>query len=278
MSEPLLAHSKVTADGHDAPSKWVAFLHGVFGMGLNFRTFAKALVQEKPDWGALLVDLRGHGASPPLPPPHTLATAAADVARLIDSIALPVRAIVGHSLGGKTTLAFVKQFPGSIDQAMVLDSMPGARPHEAATGLSRSVLHFLEGLPPVLDSRETFTRAARDAGFSGAVTEWLAMNVRRRDEGYGLRLDLPAIRALLVDYYDLDAWDAVEDPRYVAKLDLVIAGASAHWAPADIDRARTLAVSRPGLDVHVVEGAGHWLHVDAPDAVRAIVRDSLGAN
>lgn len=276
MADELIAHTQVTADGA-SPSKWVVFLHGVFGMGLNFRTFAKALVTERPAWGALLVDLRGHGTSPPMPPPHTLETAAADLERVVRARGLRAPVLVGHSLGGKTVLAYAKAFPASIDRAIVLDSMPGARPQEAATGLSRSVLQFLEALPARMESRETFTRAARDAGFANGVVEWLAMNVRRADDGYALRLDLPVIRALLVDYYHRDAWDVVEDAAFVERLHLVIAGASAHYTEAERERAAYASHTRSGLSIHVVEGAGHWLHVDAPDAVRAIVRDALDA-
>lgn len=282
MSADLLAHTKLTADGA-TPSRWVVFLHGVFGMGLNFRTFAKALVAERPAWGAVLVDLRGHGATPRLDPPHTLATAAADVKRLVDALGLASAAgggpaLVGHSLGGKTVLAYAKQFPGTIERAVVLDANPGVRTGESAAALSRSVLHFLENLPAVLPSRETFTSAARDAGFTAAVVEWLAMNVRRVDGGgggYALRLDLPAIRALLVDFKELDAWDVVEDASYVERLHLVVAGASTHYGPEDRARAEHAARTRDGLAVHVVEGAGHWLHVEAPDATRAIVRGAL---
>lgn len=275
MADELLSHTRITADGA-SPSRWVVFLHGVFGMGLNFRTFAKALVTERPAWGAVLVDLRGHGTSPAMPPPNTLASAAADVERVVRALALRSPVLVGHSLGGKTVLAYAKAFPGSIDRAMVLDSMPGARPQEAATGLSRSVLHFLEALPARMESRDTFMDAARDAGFARGVVEWLAMNVRRAtDGGYALRLDLKVIRELLVDYYNLDAWDVVEDQSFVERLDLVIAGGSAHYALADRERAAHASRTRNGLAVHVVEGAGHWLHVDAPDAVRAIVREAL---
>lgn len=282
MTTPLLAHTILTADGA-TPSRWVVFLHGVFGMGLNFRTFAKALVAERPAWGAVLVDLRGHGASPPFAPPHTLAAAAADVERLIGSLApggRPIRAaaapvLVGHSLGGKTVLAYLKQFPGTIDRALVLDSLPGGSPDEAAAGLSRSVLKFLEGLPGVLPSRDAFTSAAKAAGFASAVVEWLAMNVRRSDAGYALRLDLGAIRALLLDFRDTDLWDVIEDASYVEHLDLVIAGASTHYGEAARGRAEHAVLTRSGLTVHVVEGAGHWLHVDAPESVRAIVRAAL---
>ena len=36
------------------------------------------------------------------------------------------------------------------------------------------------------------------------------------------------------------------------------------------------APPEPRVRVHVVEGASHWVHVDAPDALLAIWADALG--
>ena len=68
---PVLAHQRVTHEGA-APTRWIYFLHGIFGMGTNFRGVAKSLAAATPDWGFVLVDLRGHGASQGFAPPHTL--------------------------------------------------------------------------------------------------------------------------------------------------------------------------------------------------------------
>ena len=70
-----LAFSTVTANGA-APSQWMFFLHGIFGSGANWRTFAKRFVEARPSWGAALVDLRMHGASQNCAPPHTIEAAA----------------------------------------------------------------------------------------------------------------------------------------------------------------------------------------------------------
>ena len=65
-------------------------------------------------WRIILVDQRNHGHSAELEgfdPPHTLQAAAQDLHELIqqkyDSQQLSV--MVGHSLGGKTTLAYLEQ-------------------------------------------------------------------------------------------------------------------------------------------------------------------------
>src|SRR5690349_11504323 len=100
-------------------------LHGIYGQGGNWRTFARRLVERRPEWGCALVDLRMHGKSQGAPPPHSLAAAAADVAAL--AAELGARAIAGHSFGGKVTLA-VLAGGTRVDQAWVLDASPSARP------------------------------------------------------------------------------------------------------------------------------------------------------
>ena len=65
-------------------------------------------------WRIVLVDQRNHGHSAELPgfdPPHTMGTAAQDLTDLIQQkyAGQPISVIAGHSLGGKTTLEFLKQ-------------------------------------------------------------------------------------------------------------------------------------------------------------------------
>lgn len=271
-SEKLLNHSFVAADGA-SPDRWMVFLHGVFGMGQNFRTLAKNFVARKPDWGAILCDLRGHGTSQGFSPPHSLASAAGDVAELVASLGRDVRAILGHSFGGKVALTYLEAHPGELEYAFIVDSMPGARPHAFVVESTHAILTFLESLEQPLASREAFVEMVKSAGHAPAIAEWLAMNVRLGEGGYRVRLDLPAIRAMLVDYYGRDLWSAVTDRSVARRLELVVGGASLHYGPADLDRARAIAAREERVSVEIIEGAGHWVHVDAPGALlEAMVR------
>ncbi|KAE8809531.1 abhydrolase domain-containing protein C22H12.03 [Hordeum vulgare] len=78
-------------------------LHGILGSGKNWGSFAKRLAQEFPMWQFLLVDLRCHGDSASIKKrgPHTVASTAFDVLKLIGQLRLSPRVLVGHSFGGK---------------------------------------------------------------------------------------------------------------------------------------------------------------------------------
>jgi len=70
-----IATQDVMAPG-ESPDRWFAVLHGIFGSGRNWASVARRVVRARPEWGAVLVDLREHGESVGFEPPHTLDRAA----------------------------------------------------------------------------------------------------------------------------------------------------------------------------------------------------------
>ncbi len=269
----LLAHQIVR--GSTEPVELCFVLHGVFGMGTNFRTIAQRLAERSPRWGFVLVDLRAHGASQGLPPPHDLASAARDLFALSESLPLPVRAIVGHSFGGKVALQSLAERPSWADAAFVLDSDPSASPPLGdATSVVVRVLEALEELDGPIAKREDFAARLREKGFAEAIVQWLAMNVRRNGDAYELRLDLPAIRSMLMDYRARDLWSVFTESERTA-FHVVLAGeGSAVGEGARAELARVSANSSR-VQVHELPRAGHWVHVDAPEEIIAIVSGGL---
>lgn len=235
--------------------------HGMFGAGSNWRGIARKLVDRRRDWGVVLVDLRLHGRSEAGEPPHTVAACAGDLAGLIDELG-DVRALAGHSFGGKTALATRSRV--ALAQTWVLDASPGARP-EAADDPENSVVRVLDmmaRMPPTWPTRDAFVQAVIADGHTSALAQWLAMNLVGQGDVLVNRLDVVALRSLLVDYYRLDLWDAVADGSR-GELHVVVASAASSVSPADRER---LATAPSHVHVHPVT-AGHWLHIDAPAAV-----------
>lgn len=233
--------------------------HGIYGAGSNWRGIARKLVERRPDWGVILVDLRQHGRSEPGDPPHTIIAAAEDLRPIIGP---DVAAIAGHSFGGKVVLAARAFAPPTLHQTWMLDSSPSARSAEDSSVVR--VLELMERLPRTWARRDDFVAAVIAEGHSQALAQWLAMNVIPDATGQlALRLDLPAIRALLDSYYATDLWDVALDPALPGTLEVVIADRSRTLSAAD--RAR-LAAAPPHVHVNVVD-ADHWLHIEAPGPV-----------
>jgi pimeloyl-ACP methyl ester carboxylesterase len=250
------------------------FLHGILGSGPNWRTFAKQVVAAQPEWGAVLVDLRLHGDSQEgFAPPHTIAAAAGDVQELVATLEASsssrVRGVLGHSFGGKVALELARLRAGDFDHLFVVDSTPGARPDAKGSESTRHIVELLTELPSEFPDRAAFTAWIEGRGVSRPTAMWLAMNVRPLPNStrFVFRIDLAGVRALLVDYFRVDLWHVLEDPRGPMQAHLIVGGRSGVVDPED--RARAARCPQATLDV--IEEADHWVHVDAPDALRAIV-------
>jgi esterase len=267
-------HSIVTAQGV-SPTRYMLVLHGIFGSGGNFRSFIRRVADARPDWGFVLVDLRGHGQSLDAPPPHTLESCAQDLVQLGEKLSLNIRGIMGHSFGGKVSLAYAALRPNELDEVWVLDSTPSVRADGMKTVGAAHVLDTLDALPDTFPSREFFFDHMAASGMDRPQIEWLAMNVRRDGDAFRFRLDLPTIRALLEDYFSRDLWTPIEQPDNRRRLGFIIGGRSTTVSQPDRDRLSKLAASNPKLEIHILQNADHWIHVDDPDGLFTILRQAL---
>ena len=260
-----LSTRTVTSDDR-APDRWLGVLHGIYGAGRNWRSVARSLVEERPDWGAILVDLRQHGDSVGFDPPHTLERTAAD----LDGIDRPLRAILGHSFGGKVALIQGHE-DRKIEQVWVVDSTPAAGEPE---GSAWRMLRLLRRLPDRFDEREDAVTALADEGMDRAVALWMTANLERTDDGYRWRIDLDDMEALLRSFFETDLWDAVESPREGLELHFLRATGSPVLSAEAVGRIRAAGEETGRVFLHEVAG-GHWLNADNPEAVVELMKGRL---
>ena len=269
---PLLHRELVTApDGN--PGSHLVFLHGIFGSGRNWTTVARRLVRERPEWGALLVDLRQHGSSQGFPPPHTLASAASDVGRLILASERPVRAVLGHSFGGKVALEFARGggAAGVLETLWVVDSTPDSR---APGGSAWEVLEALRGAPGPFESRSDGVATLQAQGVPESVARWLVTNLEERKGGWSWRIDPADMEAMLRDFFRADLWSVVEEPPEELEIRLIKAEESSVLSSAACRRVEEAERSTGRVHLHRVAG-GHWVNADNPDALLSLLREKL---
>lgn len=279
MTAELPSATLLTAPGTspDQVERWIVFLHGILGRGNNWRGIARQLVTASPRWGAALVDLRAHGDSRHLPPPDHLDAAAADVARLVDSLPGPLGALLGHSFGGKVAVASLDRV--AIPHLFVVDSLPGPRPDRRGSEGTMKVLDVLDALPDRFESRDAFVAHVKAQGLRIALADWLATSLDRLDDGVRFGLDVARVRALLDDYFTRDLWPAIDPPPPGTVVHLVIGGRSTVYFDEDRARAHDIAARHPeAMHVHVLEKADHWVHVDDPAGLLTILRAALNVS
>jgi pimeloyl-ACP methyl ester carboxylesterase len=257
------------------PSRSIAFLHGILGRANNLRTIARRFVDLRPDWTALLVDLRGHGRSPRGSSDPSIESAARDVVDLALKAPLPVHTIVGHSFGGKIALEVAAMdLIDSLEHVIVIDSSPGSQEPSRNADSPLLVVEMLESLPRSFESRSTFVEAVVAKGETRELAQWLSQSVEKENDHFRFALDLDEIRALILDYYSRDLWPVIEDPPGVTHVHLVIADRSSAYSKKERERAQRIASSNTRVTVDVLD-AGHWVHADDPDGLLKTVLDRI---
>jgi pimeloyl-ACP methyl ester carboxylesterase len=95
----------------------VVLAHGFSDAGLCWTPVAQAL---EADYDIVMVDARGHGFSDAPETGYTLTEMASDLQGVIASLGLVRPAIIGHSMGGGTTLALAGLYP-NVPGAIILE-------------------------------------------------------------------------------------------------------------------------------------------------------------
>lgn len=285
-------------DGCSQPTQVACFVHGLLGSGRNWRSFARRLAEAAAQasgrgWRMVLVDQRNHGDSSRLRgfhAPHNMHSAATDLRGLFDSVlgGKAPDAIIGHSLGGKVVMSLLKQLQDEgggeagvqlPKQAWLLDSDPGPMPFSADRDVD-TVLREVRGIPLPLASRAALTTAMQEKGFSQGLIQWLGSNLIPIDshdpsKGMAWAFNLDGAAAMYASYRTTDLWPVLCKPPSGVGVHVVVAEQSDRFTPSMMQRlkgaeAKSRGAAGVGQQVegcttgHVLEKAGHWLHVDNP--------------
>ena len=247
-------------------------LHGIFGSGKNWLPVTRQVVERRPDWGAVLVDLPEHGRSTGLGGEFTLERCAHDLRELGRHASLHVEAVMGHSFGGKVALTLAKMDPPALEQVWVIDSSLDALDEPRGDGWMMFML--LRRLPTEFASRDEAIGAMTSFGVSTPVAQWMVMNLERRGDRFAWRMDLDHIESLLRSYYAADLWDAIEKPRGGQRVHIVKATDSPHIGEEPCGRIEAAGRATGRVELHRVAG-GHWLNVDNPQAMIELISARL---
>lgn len=239
---------------------WI--LHGILGSGRNWRSFARSLLRDDPSWRFVLPDLRNHGQTGPVEGPHRLEDCAAD----LRSLPLPQK-VIGHSFGGKVALSWAQTY-GTSQEIWVLDSVPyGDRAGDSDV---LDVLAALDTVVVPVPERSGLRRQLEEAGLPSFLIDWLLTSAREDDDGWRFVYDLAAVRQMLTSYLTTDFGSALETWSGT-ELHLVRAARSDRWKAPWVERLE--ALDEAGiLRFHTLADAGHWVQVDNPKGLSALLQ------
>jgi pimeloyl-ACP methyl ester carboxylesterase len=239
----------------------VAFLHGLFGQGRNFRTIARSL---EPDFTSLLVDLPDHGRSP-WTERVDLGSYAERVARELERFGEGGRVhLIGHSLGGKVAMLTALHHPDLVDRLVVVDISPVAH---GGTGEFEHLLGALGGL----DLSRLRRRADAEEALAGPIPNprvrgFLLQNLREDERGWHWQANLDLLRR---DLEVIGGFPDYDGPTFDRPVLWVTGERSDYVRPEHATRMRELF---PRTRLLTVKGAGHWVHSEQPEAFTSALR------
>jgi esterase len=250
----------ILAAREEGAGKPLVLLHGLFGSAGNFGTVQRRLAAR---FRVLTLDLRNHGASPhdadmryPLMAADVLETLAAREA-------LPA-VLVGHSMGGKVTMAAALARPEAVARLLVSDIAPV--PYAPA-------FRELAAAMLALELRPGLARAEADSALAGTVPQpglrgFLLQNLRFGATP-GWRIGLEEIAAALPDIEGWSAPAGVYDGSA-----LFVAGERSDYLR--LEHRAPIRALFPAARFATVKGAGHWVHADNPEGFTAVVEGFAG--
>lgn len=240
----------------------VVLIHGLFGDADNLNSLARSLPD---DYATLRVDLRNHGESFHADT-MSYAEMAEDVIDLLDHLNIKKAFFVGHSMGGKVAMQIALTHEDRVHAAIFADIAPVAydpRHTEILEALEKVDLSQVQ-------NRSDADKQLADTIPVRGVRQFLLKNLRRQDEGYAWRLNLPAIHA---NYDEITGFNA--SGNYQGPV-LFIKGSESNYLLAA--HQAQVEARFPNAQIKVIDGAGHWLHAEKPRIFNRLVERFLVAN
>ena len=256
----VLYSRKVGVNGVD-----FVVLHGLYGSGKNWRSFAGSLEQSFKVW---TLDARNHGDSP-----HAASMSyqemAEDVVRFFTDNELENVILLGHSMGGKTAMQLALQFPDKIVALIVVDIAPVCYDHQ------HKQLKLIEAMQELRLSAE-ISRSAIEKKLALKIPEkhilsFLMTNLTLKNGQFQWRIGLEQIAEgmpELLNYPEL---------KSVFKGPVQFIGGE----NSDYLKLEYHALIRkyfPESRITMLKNCGHWLHVEQPDAFKKTINEFLRYN
>lgn len=225
-------------------------LHGLMGSLDNWQTIARQLSEHMQVY---IVDQRNHGKSPHADT-HSYQDMVDDLEEFMQQRGLEKAHILGHSMGGKVVMKFALQHPEKVLSLVIADmGMRGYKPHhdQVFDALYRIDLDSVERRS---DAEEQMEPLMPDFG----MRQFLLKSLDRNKDGkYEWKFNLD----VLFNEYHYVIEPVGEDGVLDAPVLAIRGGNSGYVNDTDIEEYHKYF---PQVKVVTLEGAGHWLHAEAP--------------
>lgn len=261
MTDSIVLHAQLVGSGPP-----LVLSHGLFGSGRNWGGIARRLADRRQ---VHLLDARNHGSSPWVAT-MTYPEMAGDLAHYIEAAGLAPVDVIGHSMGGKTSMVLALTRPELVRRLIMVDIAPVEYRH----GAQEPYAVYIAAMR-ALDLKRIQRRAEADAALADVIKDdsmraFIVQNLESGSDGYRWRINLDAIGSNLEALTGFPATDA----HYNGPAITIAGELSNYVRPRD---EATIRLLFPSARIVVIEGAGHWPHADQPDRLMGVLDQALTA-
>ncbi|MCF6440699.1 alpha/beta fold hydrolase [Pseudoalteromonas luteoviolacea] len=242
-------------------AKTVILIHGLFGSLENLNIIARAL---EPQFNVVNVDLRNHGRSFKSDDMN-YQVMAQDILSLIDHLKLEQVILVGHSMGGKVAMQVAMLDEQKVSKLVVLDIAP-VQYHPRHDAIIAALNKVTSRTPK---SRSDADKIMSDNIEELGVRQFLLKSLAKNEDGeLEWRFNLPIIEK---NYSKII--DNIDTPRTCLCDTLFVKGNNSDYILPEHKNDIVSAFSK--ARAKIIQGAGHWLHAEKPEAVNRSIIDFI---
>lgn len=230
----------------------------VHGSGDSAQTW-RPLIARLSGCDSLALNLPGHGdrLDRPGPPAMSVGDYADAMRTALARRELAGVTLVGHSLGGAIALYMALEYPALIGRIVLIGT--GAR---------------LRVLPAILEGAKSSVPTEVAQAHRELIRSGFAPEHEAQAEAYIAAMEPLAAGAFGRDLTACDAFDMMADLGRIEQPALVVTGAADRLTPPKY--ATYLRDHLENARLALIPGAGHYVQIEAPDAVAAAIREWLG--
>ena len=259
-----LIHHVVTGQGRPP----IVFVHG---FGCAHSDWDAQVAHLSPRYQTVAVDLRGHGASPGTPDECSIERYGADVAEVMETLALPPAILVGHSMGCRVVVEAAMQATGRVAGVVLVDGSQFAPAIEATL---KETFATADGYPTLIARwfQEMFTTKSDPAVVAAVVAR-----AGRLPSDIGEKVLLDMVR------YDTDRL-----ARSLGSLRVPVMAIQTTYSNRRRER-RSMGVGQttpylemlraniPAIRIEIIPGTGHFPQIDEPAQTNALIDSFIAA-
>jgi|AntRauTorckE5430_2_1112549.scaffolds.fasta_scaffold01067_7 esterase/lipase len=306
-SSASAASSSSSSSGSNNDGNVIVFLHGLLGNNKNLRTPAKKLSIETGVTALMidlrghgLSQLQAHnsiGNGYGEEEPHSIHNCANDVIHTLQQLNLTglssPKYMCGHSFGGRCALSYhhilTTSTPTSSQTQVkppqhtwILDSCPG-KAHSSVANVIQAVSSIQM---PVRTKQQLVQILTQEKNIDQAIASWMTTNLKQtnqpHEKGFDFMFDLEVVHSILQDFTNQDMMQLLRECMLHSStvepssssssngtIHKIIASRNESWTPdilQELNSIQNMQDANANLNLVTLD-AGHWVHIDAFDAL-----------